>query len=523
MSSRSLPRLALSLLAAALVAAACDGGEERPADRPGGEPEMEGAALLTVAGADRWSLLTVPRDGGVARARALDEPARVIWEGETRLPPAREIRLVAGPVVLLRDAEGTVHRYDPRSDRLDRVGQVAGEAVWSGWDRYGLWVESERSSVLEVGPEGSWRYELRARPRWATPVEEGRVAALVDEDEGATLWIVARGESEPSARASDGFSGPGLVTAWGKRLVLPAGDAVRFLAVPSLTASGEVAVEGTVTAMAASPSSHEIYVAVDDPPRLMRVQRFGKRVREMTELPRPARELRPAVLGSALMVADGGVPLRVPVDGGGTVRTAGEWRQDLPLALPDGSVVVPGDDGPALWRPDGESEGLDVSAGRRWAAVRWNPAPPPVVSDRVAGAGSEADSPAAEAADTASRDTSADPAARDSFPVPEGAEPSIEETEEADVLASGFYAVVTAAREPDGVRELLDRLEQGGYPTSVQTYRDDAGQTWYRGLVGPYDERGGAEAVARQLRRERDMSVWVTELKAGASTEEIFR
>ena len=176
-------------------------------------------------------------------------------------------------------------------------------------------------------------------------------------------------------------------------------------------------------------------------------------------------------------------------------------------------------DGPALWSPGGDVEPLDVPADRRWAAVRWNPAPPPVVADRVsgeapvdspgpAGAGidTSADVPsdAARAAGAPTADTAAGP---DS-----GAPPP-----------PGFYAVMSAAREPAGVRDLLDRLASAGYPTRMQVRRDDAGRRWHRALVGPYEERSGAEAAARQLRRERGTGAWVTEIRAGATTEEIFR
>lgn len=513
MSSPSPSTLVL-LLAAALAAAGCDGGPERPPERAGESPDLEGAELLAGAGPDRWSLLTVPLEGGVARARALDDPARVVWEGRTELPPAREVRLVDGPSVVLRSRDGTVRRYDPRADRLTRVGTVADGAAWTGWDRYGVWVDPDRSSLLEVGPEGSWRYELGARPTWATPVEEGRVAALVESGEETELWLVGRGESEPRARARGGFSPPGLVTAWGRRLVLPAGEVVRFFAVPSLTSSGEVDVGGTVTTMTASPSSHELYVGLDDPPRLVRVARFAMQAREMVGLPRPARELRPSVLGGHVLVRDGGAPLLVPVGRGDTVRTSGRWREDLPVGLPDGRVLVLREEGPALWSPDGDPAPLDVPADRRWAAVRWNPAPPPVVADRVS-AEAPADSPGATGAET---DTAVDTAvAAGAGPADTAAGPDPE------APPPGFYAVMSAAREPAGVYDLLGRLSSAGYPTQVQLRRDDAGRPWYRALVGPYEERSGAEAAARQLRRERGTGAWVTEVRAGATTEEIFR
>jgi cell division protein FtsN len=64
------------------------------------------------------------------------------------------------------------------------------------------------------------------------------------------------------------------------------------------------------------------------------------------------------------------------------------------------------------------------------------------------------------------------------------------------------------------VEALLSSLEDSGYPTRVQTYPDEAGETWYRGLVGPFSTRARAQAAARQLLRERDLQAWVTEIGA---------
>lgn len=515
LSSRLPSRLALPVLATALALAACDPGSSEAPDRSMDGPEVTGAALSADAGREGWSLLTVPREGGVARARSMADPARVVWEGETRLPPAREIQRIEGPSVLLRTADGVVHRYEPRTDELSRVGTVTAGARWSGWDRYGLWVDPERSSLLQIGPEGSWRYEMGASLWWAAPVEQGRVAALVEENEASALWLVGRGESEPEARARDGFTSPGLVTAWGRRLVLSgAGDGtVRFFAVPSMAPAGRVEVGGPVTALAASPSSHQIYVGVDEPPRLMKVDRLSKEASEMTGLPRPARELRPAVLGGSLLVSDGEALRRVSLVGGDTVGVPGSWREDLPLALPDDRVILVRDGEVALWSSGGSSTELEVSPARWWSAVRWNPAPPPVVSDRIS---DEDLTSGLNPDDSAAGDTAA-PAPGETGPSAPG------DSGAAAGPAPGFYAVMTAAREREGVRDLLDRLEEGGYRTALQEHHDDAGRTWYRGLVGPFSRREGAEAAARQLRRERDMDGWVTELRPGATTGEIFR
>lgn len=502
------------------LAAAC-GGDGGTAPEGAGPPDLEGSALhADLAGRD-WSLLAVPRDGGTVQARSVEDPSRVVWEGETEVPPASTIHLLDGPVVVLRTADGVVHRYDPRADEVVRIGTVAPASRWSSWNRYGVFADSSGSLLLEIGPEGSWRYELGAPPSWAAPVEGGRVAALVRSDPGPALWLVARGGSEPEARQEGGFAVPGLSTAWGRRLVLTGADGstLRFVTVSSLTGAGEAAVRGPVTALAASPSSHEIYAGVADPPRLVRVNRFARQVEEMVSLPRPPRAIRPAVLGDFLLVDDGGEPLMVSLDGDAMRRVAGAWRSDLPMGTPDGRVLLARDGELLSWDPDGggDARPVDGPAGRWWGAVRWNPAPPPVVAESLEGE--------RMAAGRARADSLRDSLARalDSVPVVPPETAAAPDTVQQEGPPAGFYAVVVAAREEAGVEEMVAGLRDAGYPTAVQAHEDDAGRTWYRGLVGPYRERSSAEAAARQLRRERGMSVWITEVRAATPTEDIFR
>lgn len=514
---RHISRLAVALAVA--VAAAC-GGDAAPAPEGAGPPELEGSALEAGVADRDWSLLAVPRDGGTVQARSVADPSRVVWEGEAELPAAAEIHLLQGPLVVLRTAEGVVHRYDPRADDLSRIGTVAPDSRWSAWDRYGVFADSAGSLLLEIGPDGSWRYELSAPPTWAAPVEGGRVAALVGAGPEAALWLVARGSPEPAARQEGGFAVPGMSTAWGKRLVLTSedGSGLRFVTVSSLTGTDETALGGPVSALAASPSSHEIYAGVDAPPRLVRVNRFVREAEEMVSLPRPAREIRPAVLGDFLLVDDGGDPLMVSLGGEAMRRVAGAWRPDLPMGTPDGRVLLARDGRLLSWDPESgeEARTVDAPADRWWTAVPWNPAPPPVVSESL--------EDERMAADLARADSVRDSVVRalDSLSVAPPETAAAGDTAREGPPA-GFYAVVVAARERQGVQSVVDGLADAGYPTAVQPHEDDAGQTWYRGLVGPYRERSSAEAAARQLRREREMSVWVTEVRAATPAEDIFR
>lgn len=524
MNGRRTPRIReifrLSAVLAAVLATGC-GGDAEPAPEGAGPPRLEGSALEARGMERDWSLLAVPREGGTVQARSVSDPSEVVWEGETRLPAASEIHLLEGPLVVLRTDDGEVHRYDPRADTLVRIGTVAEGSRWSAWDRFGVFSDSAGSELLEIGPDGSWRYELASPPSWATPVDGGRVAAVVRDDPDPALWLVARGGSEPEARQEGGFGLPALVTAWGRRLVLSGagGSDLRFVTVSSLTAAGEASTGSPISALAASPSSHEIYAGVDDPPRVLRVNRFVREVEEMASLAGSPVEIRPAVLGDFLLVDDGGDPLVLSLSGDAARRVPGSWRPDLPTGMPDGRVLLEREGALMVWDPsDGDdARAVEAPADRWWSAVRWNPAPPPVVAENLEG---DRGPP-----DMARADSLRDSLARslDSVPVtpPETAPPG--DTARREGPPAGFYAVVVAARERPGVEDMVRELRDAGYPTAVQTHEDDAGRTWYRGLVGPYRDRPPVEAAARQLRRERGLSVWITEVLATGTDDDIFQ
>lgn len=497
----------------ALAAAGC--GEKSSGDRAasrGGPPELAGTVPLATA-KETWSLLAVPRDGGTVQARSVEDPSRVLWEGAAELPPLREVHFLDGPLVVGRTAAGEVIRYDPRTDRTSTIEGVGEGSVWSGWGGYGVFAAGSGGGLLEVGPEGSRRYDLAASPLWSSPVASGRVAVLVEADGERQIWLLAPGGEGPEATARGSFRSPGLTTAWGRRLALATDGGLTLLDVPSLSPAGDVELEAAPSVLDASPSSHEIYAGLADPPSIVRANRFTGQSRRMTRLPRPPRAMRPAVLGDFLLVDDGGEPLLVPLDGSATERLPGSWRSDLPLGTPDGRVLMEVEGALRMHDPStGTSTPVEAPAGRWWAAVPWNPNPPEPVASSAPVERAEGERIAGDSA-APSPDSSPPAVMADS-----GAEES-----GIDGPPTGFYAVVTAARDPDGVRRLLASLREAGYPTELQQHIDDAGRTWYRGLVGRYASREDAEAAARQLERERDLNAWVTEVRTAAGGEEVFR
>ena len=494
-----------------LLAASCDGSPGSEALQP--EPALHGASLVVGTSVDQWSLLTVPLDGGVAEARDLSDLQRVVWTGRTELPPAVEAHSLAGGRVVLRTAAGAVHTYDPPSDALVRVGDVAPEAVWMGDGSVGLYL-SPGGSLLEVSRDGVWRYGLDREVAWAAPAEGGVIVVLDGGAESRTLYLLRRDEDQPAETGAARVRPPGVVTAWGRRAVLASADGrgLVVLSVTPLEQAGEVDLGGPVVTLSTLPSTHEIYVGLDDPPRLVAVNRFNLTSRVLAELDGTATAVRPSVFGEAILIAQDDQVWRIPVTGGRPVRAGSGWRQDLPVGLPDGRVVLATDRGVAVadLAAGSELDLEDAALDRWWLPVHWNPTGAIVTADRVTGEAVRTEIPVAQDPEAAM--DSARQAAR------LGAAPGLRDEAVARTASGpppGFYAIVGSARQPEGIRSLVQSLEEAGFATQVQSVPDEAGRTWFRGLVGPYRSRSEAEAAARQLLRERRLEAWVTEIGAG--------
>lgn len=514
---RSVSLAGALIVAVVLAIPGCGGGGS--GDEAGRRPlELEGAPLLVGSSLDQWSLVGVPVEGGTVEVRSVRDPSQSVREGSTSLPASLEVRFVGERQVFLRTDEGIVLHYDPEADEVTRIGTVGTDPAFAAWNGFGVYASAEAAALLEIGERDAWSFEVTGRPVWATPVEDGRVAVLVEESEDRrSLWLLRRGETQPESRAAAAYGPPGLATAWGRRLVFrsPDGDGLRFVSVPSLTAGPEVTLDGRVTALAASPSSHAIYAAIEDPARVVEVNRFSQESRDLGELEDGSiTELRASTLGQSVLAHDGDRVWWVTVGETEPASTEAEWRIDLPLVLPDGRVLLAREDGLFLWNPEAGSEPTPLegaSPDRAWGVVRWNPAPEPVAPepDRMADA-TDAEQEAEEPRTPAAAER--DPAALEEER-PESAEAEAPPaTTDSTRVPTGYYAVASSAREPEGVQALREDLESSGYPAAFQRHSDDAGRTWYRALVGPYPTRTEAEAAARQLRRERDLAAWVAEI-----------
>lgn len=515
--NRRLPAFLPLLLTVSLWACA-DDSTSGPAAGAAGE-----AAAARGLSTD-WALLSVPGAGGSATLHPLADPGRELWSGAVSLPPVERSVRVAPRLVALRGSDGTVHRYDPAEGAVSELGEIGDGALWHGGEGGGVWVErrTEGGVVWSLSTGGAVRRAVDRNPRWAAPAGDGATVALLGSDP-STLVRWPRGAEEADASLEIRASTPAEMIAWGRTAVLTRSDGdgvLQVVSVPEMEARERIEVGGPVTALAASPSSHEIYVGVDDPPRLVIVDRFGGEVRTRARLRRPIREIRPGVAGGPPVVWDGQAAHLLPWEGGDPVGLETAWRPDLPLSLPDGSALVLRD-GAVQRILAGERTSLSSGSGERlWIPVRWRAeaegaSADDTVGQAAIGASGEDTTAVAAAGDTSARDVAspADSAAADSAVLSPGLR----------VSDPGFYVVLGWSRSPAGILERLRGIRTAGFPVAVQTRRDDAGAEWFRGMVGPYSRRERARQVAATLQQERAVEGWVQEVRPGLVSDEVFR
>ena len=416
----------------------------------------------------------------------------MVWTGSIDLPVIQDLRPLGDLMVVLLGENGRVFRYDPIVDQLDQLARLSPDAVFGDRTVSAVaMIDSDNQVVHEFTVDNATEFPVNGPVVWASPVDGG-LAVLTDTDP-PRLILTRRTDAEVVLDVESGGR-TALVTAWGQRVVLvgPDGHSLQIYAADDGSLVGEADVGGSVRALTASPSSHEVYASIDDPPRLVVVNRFSLSVREFEVSTDPIEELRPGLFGGSLVVrtADG----IGQIESGNEVlrQLSGTWRSDLPLGLSSDRAIVLDDDEAHLLTP-GSVAGTVLSGGAPawWVPLRWNPAvvivmdqpveitPPEAQTDAGAAQNSEADSPTNLNSETG---------------------------------RAGHYAIVVSARQRSGVADLLASLAEAGYPTRLQQFPDEAGSTWFRGLVGPYPTRGRAQAAARQLQREHGLQAWVTEL-----------
>jgi len=524
-ATQASPRRSLrfGVLAVVALSAILGGCGESP---PGGTEALEGSDLVAGTSLFRHGLLAIPRAGGVAELRAIEDPLHVRWRGELELPASVEARPV-GRAVVLRSEDGELSLYTPATETLRSLGPVPATARWIASAEGGAFVARDRATVVrpgaarEVTTDGSFV--------WVAPASSERVVALVETGSGHRLDVYEEAET-PATSATVDSPGPVLLTGSGREVLLPEGEDGRLVerSLPELTATERFSLERRPTLLAASPSEHRLFVAIGGEDRLVTIDRYGWERLERSRTEGSVRDMRSSVTGDLLLYADSTGVWAVDPEDPSPVAIESDWRADLPLALPGGRVLGLQGGYVRVFGPDGEpGDVVPDAADAWWLPVRWRPRAIEVLTERADTTGERSgeeevgERPAAFQAVGLTTMGQVSGRAVAAAPPPDRADRFLEEEEAASRASSrvpnGFYAVATSSRQLPSLRELQRSLEGSGYPTQVLPRVDEANETWYRLLVGPYETRDRAEAAASELRRERGISAWIQEVSSGVA------
>ncbi|NIR44826.1 MAG: hypothetical protein GWN99_11000 [Gemmatimonadetes bacterium] len=481
------------LLALALASqGGCRGGERTQlAASP-----LAGTAWL--GSAEGWGLLGLPEDGGPVtyrRAGTLESP--------TWAPP--ELERITGAwqgekAIWVQLTESRIARYDYATRHLLTWEDVpATELAVALEGRRELIIAPDGKALWVVGASEPWRLRLGGSLVSLRDAGDGRAVAVVKGEAGTEIVTVGTEPDSVLARRAVESIRDLAITAWGTRLYYLTADetdsVVHALTLPGLQDAEDVRLPAPGYAIAFTPSGHRLYAATGDTIRVF--DRLRNRELPSVALPAPAVDLRFAITGATLLarlvgVQDSLAVLQVGVDSLLGV-VPGAWGPDLPAVIPGGRLIARL--GPELVLYDArdlsELARAEVGVDRRWFAVQWQPPRPrqePAHRRRAA---------------IAERVVSSEE------PGDEGAMAEEGEEGEEEGAPPGFYAVVSAARERTGVDNLVTWLRSVGYAGRVDRHVDPMGVTWYRAMVGPYDEREEAEEAARSLGARYGYKPWI--------------
>ena len=450
--------------------------------------------------AENWGLIGLPARGGplgYLRAISLESP--------TWAPPEIGKAARAWPgddAIWIQFEAGALTRYDYVTGHLLSFDEApAASHALADEDERALLLGTESGELRLVGAHETWSEKLPGPVRRLEAAGDGRVVAVMGDTAHGRLVVLKPPQAEPLGRRDvDGVLDIAVI-GWSNRVYYLPSQAshpvLRVLGLPDLAEADSFPLEEPGEALAATPSGHRLYVATGG--SLQVLDRLRGRWVAPVELPEPVSALRFAENGATLLArtVEGGaaVVLRVGVDSLlGTIST--RWDRYLPVALPGGRLVAAQGDTLVLYSVPGllEIARYPIEEPRIWMPVEWQPPRPRQDLTRGAESGKPAESEA------------------------RGSQEGREGAEEAG-MPSGYFAVVSAAREQVGVESLVKWLRSVGYPARINEHEDAMGAVWFRAVVGPYPERGAAESASRSLNARYGYKPWILTVEEAASPD----
>ncbi|MYA32844.1 MAG: SPOR domain-containing protein [Gemmatimonadales bacterium] len=505
MNCAKLPVALLLLPGIGGVSGACG---SPPEDQP--DP-LEGVALVSGSSLERYGLLVIPRDGGVAQFRSIESPSAVRWTGRLSLGSVTAAHSLGSAVVLQRGRRLHLYATSPVEAETP-LPDAPAAGRWIPSPSGGAFVSGER--ILAITATRTAEVSAGGAVHWAAPAAGDRVVALVEGAGGPELAVWEAGESQPAATRTIGTSGPVALAGWGRTIVTASEDGrgLTEWSIPELEAAEGAEIGGAPSALAISPSQHRVFAASPDRPGFTVIDRYDWREVGSSRVEAPLETLRPGMTGDRLVAWDGSKAWSARAGEAGLNAVPGEWRADLPLALPGGAVLVSTESGLGLLRPDGDVTAVEGPPDAWWLPFRWGRrlpvasaavVPEDTLEDAEEALDALADSvpPGRIGLLTVGRTSNRSPQILGD-PVP--GDPLQE-------LPAGYYAVAQSSRQLGTLGQRRELLDGPGYSTHVLRRMDAAGDIWYRLLVGPYETRPEAERASLELRRERGIDAWIHE------------
>lgn len=536
-AGRPVVALAPAVAAAALATLASACGDDRRGAGPPLASTMRGPDVV---------LLRVPRAGGRPAAALYPRLDSAAWRARETAPPLARVLAFDAEAGLLAavDTAGLPVRLDLRLGTVRTAGKAALTALAaSGGTFYGVTPAGAVTRLTASG--GEWTVRLAPTPQALYPQRDGSVLAAGARGGTGVVWVLR----PPTSAPTDSVRVPGGATpvrlGGGDRVYFSGGDQLLAVQARTLAPAAPVPLGAGVRSAAASPSGDRVFVLTDRRAEVQVVDRYAGAVAQTVALPGDARELRVDPLGRYLLVrpAAGDSAWVVAVGTGRVVGAAsGAWRADLPLVLPDGTILTARGADVAL--VDGETLRTRATvaggAGDFWHLVLWNGFRPRAAGldqptsfraaaqeapDSAAGADSTAADSAPGADSLAPEPTTPpDTAATTPPPPPQptvatadvsfgspqlvgrsGGEvvldlalPGVAGAQPAPRLrrARAYTVQFAAAPTEREARRALARLRVAGAPLRVVPRAYDQ-QTVYRVVAGPFATRAKADSVGR--------------------------
>jgi len=467
-------------------------------------------ATSTFVGPDPL-FLRIPRAGGQARVVAFPNVDSSVWTSSAPAPPPGRVLGFnddAGLIALV-DAKSRPARVDFRRDTIDvpirepltAPASIDGSSIF-GITAKGVVVRSTPSDAHPVdGRIGDWRFTPGRPARGVLPLRDGSVLVWT-EGNGRSVFSRVR---PPATAATDSVVLPPVElvagSGVGDRLYFAAGSRLYELQTKTLKPGEPIDLGGAVGAVAVTPSGDKIYALVADAggSALVAVDRYRSRVTSRIPLQSKARALRVDPVGRFLLVRGARDTVIVVATATSAVvaHLNTEWRDDLPLVAPDGSIAtIQGRDVAFIGAEDHRLVSrIGDAASDFWFAFWWTGFRPRAAS---------LDAPvtfdsSVRATDSA---TTAAIAGADSARPPVVTTDSATKAKAPGGFTVSFFALLSEQRAQDEAA----KIRVGSETAHVETIMRN-GVPVYRVILGPYPTCAEAQRAAR----ESGKTVWIPE------------